>query len=377
VGQIADDLIAWADPWIEGEGIRNNLAPNSKAVVGTADWINVGLPTFETVDLGVGGAPAPSAEMVGLGLKRAFHAVADTVNDRAYVAVPVAEGRTYRFSLYAWLVATGGAGIDVNVRNSTGAVVVADSANWNTLGQWVRLDVDVMASETAIWRFSPRSVSSSGEWYWTGVLIEESNILGTYFDSDPFVDYLRAIGSMTEQVEELAFDWVDENGVEHEGYERLLDPDLAPPYVLPYLAQYVGETLPTGLEVTSPALAREWIKDQPNSRRGTIESIVRTAQRTLTGARTVVVHQRNPNEDSIIVHTLASETPDSARVLQDLRVDAVPADIVLSYSTIVGQTYNDLNVAVASYNAMNAAYPTYNAAASAVPTGTTYTRPPP
>lgn len=190
--------------------------------------------------------------------------------------------------------------------------------------------------------------------------------------NDELEDFLRTAGEMFEQVEELAFDPDDGDRV---GWEILLDPATSPIYALQYLAQFTGERLPKDLAITNEALAREWLVDQPASRRGTVESIIRTAQRTLTGQRTVVLHTRTPDEDSIAVETLVSETPDAAVVAANLRRDAVPADIVMTHSTITGQTLNDVNAGFADLNAVNAAYPDLNAVASDVPAGTTYTRP--
>jgi hypothetical protein len=98
-------------------------------------------------------------------------------------------------------------------------------------------------------------------------------------------DYNNAIGWMFHTVEQW-FDEDDEDG----NWAMLLDPDLCPVEALPYLAQYVGERLPTGI---SEPLAREWIKDAPNQLRGTAYSIFRAAQRTLIGSRTVQIIERS------------------------------------------------------------------------------------
>lgn len=165
--------------------LRINLTPNPKAGSGAlTNWTNTGLLSFDPVTLGQAGAPAPSAEMAGLGLTTAFHAVANTVNDRAYVAIPVVNGRTYRFSMYVYLVSSSGAGMDINIRKADGVTIMADSVNQTATGAWVRLDVSVVATETATWRFSPRSLAAAADWYFTGVLIEESAALNPYFDGD-------------------------------------------------------------------------------------------------------------------------------------------------------------------------------------------------
>jgi hypothetical protein len=151
--------------------------------------------------------------------------------------------------------------------------------------------------------------------------------------------YLTAIGGMFSEVELYAID--EEN--DELGWAILLDPDRAPVAALPYLAQYVGERLPVGLD---EAGMREWIKDAPNQRRGTVESIVRVAQRYLTGQRTVAISERsgggaNP-EDYLIVQTYTSETPYPAVTFADLRRDAVPADIVLTHNVMEGQAWQQV-----------------------------------
>jgi hypothetical protein len=149
--------------------------------------------------------------------------------------------------------------------------------------------------------------------------------------------YLRALGGMFAEVEAILYE--DEETVP---WEILLDPDRCPATALPYLAQYVGEQLPTGIEERA---AREWIKDAPNQRRGTPESIFYAAQRKLTGERAVTLRERTLNgvedDDTIEVNTYTRETPSREAVLQEL-LTVMPADIVLNYSVLPGQTWADV-----------------------------------
>ena len=185
------------------------------------------------------------------------------------------------------------------------------------------------------------------------------------------IDYLRAIGSMFEETELYAL-----SGDDEEGWQILLDPDNVPAPALPYLAQYPGERLPVGI---SEAAAREWIKDAPNMRRGTIESIVRVAQRRLTGQRTVQVLERSgaggADVDRLTVQTYTTETPDPEGVEADLLRDAVPADIVLTYIVAEGQSYGDIQAAHATYGDAAAAYATYQEARGETPGYTIFNRP--
>jgi hypothetical protein len=154
-------------------------------------------------------------------------------------------------------------------------------------------------------------------------------------------DYLRAIGSMFAEVELYAFD-TDE----FEGWTILLDVDRVPYAALPYLAQYVGERLPSGI---ADADARQWIKDAPNQQRGTLQSIVDAAQRWLTGGKNVTVIQREGGHpDHLTVVSYTGETPDSARVLAELYT-TVPADISLTYVVTGGQLWSQVLVTDATW----------------------------
>jgi hypothetical protein len=134
--------------------------------------------------------------------------------------------------------------------------------------------------------------------------------------------YLRAQAAMFEEVELLAFETDT-----LEAWQVLFDPDLIPAKGLPYLAQYLGEKLPAGIE---EALAREWLKDNPNRYRGTPYSIFRAAQRNLTGNRQVGIRERDngtgPDTDVEIlqVMTLEAQTLNPALTEADIRTRPRP-----------------------------------------------------
>lgn len=390
---VADDLITAFEPWFTGphesfeELERVNKAENPKAgTLETTSWTNVGLLTFEAVELdGSGGRPAPTPEMRRLGLTRGFHGIANTPNDRAYLLITTEAEKTYRFSMYVWIVSTAGLGIDLNVRDPSGAVVLFNSPDVNTLGQWVRIDLAVPATDTATYRYSPRSVSSAAEWYWTGVLIEEADTLNEYFDGsssrdttrwtgaaelsssemyaegDPLRDYQRATGSMFAEVELYSEDTED-----YEGWSILLDVNRCPREALPYLAQYVGERLPGGL---TEEQERQWIRDAPNQVRGTVKSIVDAAQRYLTGGKTVTIIQRDGGPDKLTVVTYTDQTPNSAQVLGELD-KVVPADITLTYVVSAGQIWSQVVATDADWNNTMAESPTWADLMAETPGGT-------
>jgi hypothetical protein len=164
-------------------------------------------------------------------------------------------------------------------------------------------------------------------------------------------DYLRSLASMWDEVEQFILD-----SDEYEGWTILLDPDRCPAKALPFLAQFVGERLPVGL---STSMAREWIKDAPNQRRGTLESVFRAAQRSLVGNRLVLVLERDGGTaDRMTVVTYTQETPDPAQVLRDLQ-DVVPLDVNLVYQTLVGQPWSSVRASYATWNAVRSSFSTW------------------
>lgn len=181
-------------------------------------------------------------------------------------------------------------------------------------------------------------------------------------------DYLEAIGGMFAQVELYT------EG-EEAGWSILFDADLVPIAALPHLAMYVGERLPAGL---SELLAREWVKDAPNQVRGTLYSIFRAAQRKLTGQRTVQITERigagGAHVDRITVHTYVDETPDPVGTERDIR-EMVPADIVLTYATIIGQVWLDVDTTYTTWADVDAAYATWEEMRADVFGWATFTRP--
>jgi hypothetical protein len=177
--------------------------------------------------------------------------------------------------------------------------------------------------------------------------------------------FLRAIAAMFEQVAGYVLDTEDE-----EGWVVLFDPDLCPAEALPFLAQLVGETLPVGLP---EAAAREWIKDNPNARRGTPESVFLATQRKLTGNRLVSMFERYGGVvDQLAIRTNTSETPDPAGTLADI-LSTLPADVVLDYQVGSGQTWNNVKVTYASWNA--AKVKTWNEISTGLAGWDTYERP--
>jgi P2-related tail formation protein len=102
--------------------------------------------------------------------------------------------------------------------------------------------------------------------------------------------YIDALGSMFEQVFSIVADQGfpgDPNYVP--GWSTLLDPNNCPTWALPYLAQFVGVTVPPGTDDTT---ARSLIKAEAGLQRGTAAAIITAAQRNLIGTQTVSLVER-------------------------------------------------------------------------------------
>jgi hypothetical protein len=167
--------------------------------------------------------------------------------------------------------------------------------------------------------------------------------------TDDLDTYLRAIAEMFTEVELLAFETDDT-----EAWQVLFDPDLIPEKGLPYLAQFLGEKLPDGI---SEPLAREWLNDNPYS-------IFRAAQRHLTGGRAVSMSERDdgsgPDSDPefLQIVTFEDETPNPTQTEADIR-SVLPADVILEYAALPGQTWADVESGFADWAAADTAYDTW------------------
>lgn len=174
-----------------------------------------------------------------------------------------------------------------------------------------------------------------------------------------FEDLVRAIGSMWEHSELYCLSRDDGTPA----WAAMFDPAAAPTEALPYLAQWVGEMLRTGL--TDPQM-RQWIVDRPNSRRGTPKSIGLAAQRSLVGARSVRVFERtngdgtaDPTGDNFVVYTFTSDTPDPEQVWQDL-LSVTFADMTCHYTVLTASSWASIEAGHSTWAAVWSAFPTWS-----------------
>jgi Phage tail protein (Tail_P2_I) len=122
----------------------------------------------------------------------------------------------------------------------------------------------------------------------------------------------------------------------------LVDVDRCPDWALPWLAQLIGVTLPADAD---PDTARILIGDVAGWRRGTPAALRAAAGLHLTGGKTVLFRERDPDAAdppyTLEVVTLDSQTPDPVAVQAELDRQK-PAGIVLDYHVIAGWDYQEM-----------------------------------
>lgn len=105
-----------------------------------------------------------------------------------------------------------------------------------------------------------------------------------------------------------------------------------------WLGQLGGVVVPRGATLEQ---ARDLVRSQRASRRGTPAAIIAAARSALTGTRTVTLRERDGSPWRLTLVTYAAETPDPARVLAAVAQEK-PAGIVLQYSVAPGLTWDQL-----------------------------------
>jgi Phage tail protein (Tail_P2_I) len=165
--------------------------------------------------------------------------------------------------------------------------------------------------------------------------------------------HAHLVGALASALERVAEIYDPEEGPPG---SPLVDVDRCPDWALPWLAQVVGVTIPAG---TAPELARDAIRSVAGWKRGTPAALRAAASAYLTGAKTVYFRERDPTGGEppycLEVVTLTSETPDPAAVEAALRRQK-PAGIVLTYRTVEGWDWQQVDVDYASWTAVDATY---------------------
>lgn len=161
-----------------------------------------------------------------------------------------------------------------------------------------------------------------------------------------------AIGTMFQPAEDLARD--TEEGP---GWSAVVDLQRCPDDWLPWLAQFVGVTVPLAL---SPAEQREVIASTAGFYRGTRAAMTGAIAATLTSTKTVEFRERQGSPYRLDVVTYIAETPDPALTAR-AALSQKPAGIVLTYAALPGATYTKIKAHFATYTALRSGYATYQA----------------
>jgi hypothetical protein len=171
--------------------------------------------------------------------------------------------------------------------------------------------------------------------------------------------FIGAVASMFDQIETYARDQDDGTP----GWGILLDIDRCPIEALPWLAQFIGVTIPPGL---TDAQARAWVKGTDGFKRGSTGAIIAATQKRLTGNKTVFLKERDAAASPVLggaygltVVTFTGETPDPANTLRDI-IAQKPAGIILNYQIVPDFDYLALRTANLNYTAVRSAYATYS-----------------
>lgn len=180
--------------------------------------------------------------------------------------------------------------------------------------------------------------------------------LGPYTTQDaalgwPLLVFLGAIG------DEL-FQEMDDLGRTTNGWGDVMNPHTCPVYALPWLGQFVGVVVDTTL---SEANQRAQVIAAAGWQRGTPASIIAAVQRYLTGSKYVLLQERfggNAYALNIVTHT--AETPADTTLMIAAAKAVIPAGMITTFTTYIGQTYADLKAHYATYAAVTIAYATYD-----------------
>lgn len=140
--------------------------------------------------------------------------------------------------------------------------------------------------------------------------------------------YSAALASM---FDELASIFTDDDG-DTPGGAKLFDVDTVPARYLPWVAQFVGVTVPGDLPEDAQRLR---VKETDGFKRGSPDAIRGAARQYLTGTKTVFLTERHGSAYRLTVATLASETPNATVVRKAVEAQT-PAGIVVTHSVITG-----------------------------------------
>ncbi len=202
----------------------------------------------------------------------------------------------------------------------------------------------------------------------------------------PLLRFLDGIGRQLQVVDDLCR---DTGGFP--GWSVVLDPVRCPTPYLPWQGQFVGVTVDTAL---TDAQQRAQIAGEGGFARGTPAALVATAQRFLSGTKTVVLVERDGDPYTLTIDVYAAQVTyqsysalsaystyvqlsaayptyanmaGTAAELLVALMAAKPAGLVLHVNVLSGETYGQLSTNYATYTALTAAFTTYAAMTNQAP----------
>jgi hypothetical protein len=173
----------------------------------------------------------------------------------------------------------------------------------------------------------------------------------------PLAYFCEALGQMFQDMEDVVRD--SEDGP---GWSSVMDLTRVPLLWLPWLAQFIGVTLPKRLDGETDGDYRTraalYVSNRPGFKRGTPAAMIAAAKETLTGSQYVLFDERNPDAYGLLVRTRTAETASEADTLAAL-MSQKPAGIVLDYDSLTGRSYQEVKLAYATYTLLAAGNATY------------------
>lgn len=183
----------------------------------------------------------------------------------------------------------------------------------------------------------------------------------TYADEGlgwPLLSLLGAIGSLFQEIDDISRDTPSAPG-----WSAVLDIDRAPADALAWLGQFVGVTLPTGID---PVRQRQTVRAAAGFARGTPAAIRAAAEPLLTGNRTVRIYERDSSAYHLTVITYTSETPYPTETEAAIRAQK-PAGLILDYAVRDGQEWETVKENNATWQDVKDNYVTWQGVRDAVP----------
>jgi hypothetical protein len=316
----------------------------------------------------------------------------------------IVEGNTYTFSIYVRAKATiCNNYMQVTWRSGAEISKIETARVKDSAGEWKRITLTAVAPVGAThaeiaWWTEPEAI---GDVHYMDAVMCNIGALLPYFDGDmPVCEWTGKLGesssvkynqprfweNLLEQIQPLAYDDDDTNGsvrvltqavgtmwqdmeeiIRDEladpddpnpggitpGYGTVMDVDEAPESWLPWLAQFVGVTIPQGLireqmENLILGVGGMW-RCTPKA----IEEAVRT---TLTGEKHLLMVERFEGKAyKVLIVTFKKQTPHEAETKR-IAEEAMPGGTFVVYVCVEGWTYQELKETVKTYQQLKEEY---------------------